>query len=354
MKVPEPRKLSSGSYFIQMRLGGESVSVTRSTAKECKRAAELIKAEHRAENGFKSTSGNITLEKAIEKYCADKDNALSPATIRGYYSIKRNRFNSVMKTPLKEIKNWQTVVNDELRTKSAKTVANAWFLVATILKYNGMDVPKVSLAKVVENDLPWLEPDDIKKFIAAVKGNKREIGMLLALHSLRRSEIVALTWDNVDLENGVVYVRGAMVYDKDGKLVEKRQNKTDKSRRVVHLMIPQLIDAMKAVPDKTGHVVNCAPNTIYRNINSVCKSIGLEKVGVHGLRRSFASLAYSLKWSAKHTQEAGGWKNESTMQKFYIKLSAKDKNNDIENMERFFMDNSKNKNANKNANKVVK
>ncbi|MCQ2408807.1 MAG: site-specific integrase [Oscillospiraceae bacterium] len=350
MKVPEPKKLPSGNWFIQMRLGGESISVTRSTAKECKRAAELIKAEYRAENRANQGRGSITLEKAIEKYCADKENALSPATINGYYCIKRNRFKSVMQTPLKDIKNWQAVVNGELRTKSPKTVENAWFLVATILRYNGMEVPKVSLAKVVENDLPWLEPDDIKKFVSSVKGHKHEIDMLLALHSLRRSEIVALDWSNVDLENELVYVRGAMVYNKDGKLVEKKQNKSDKSRRVVHLMIPQLVDAMKAVPDKTGKVVQCAPNTIYRNINAVCERVGLEKVGVHGLRRSFASLAYSLKWSAKHTQEAGGWKNESTMQKFYIKLSAKDKNEDVANMEGFFKQSIEKQNANENAN----
>lgn len=351
MKIPEPRKLPSGSYNIQMRLNGVSVSVTRPTAKECKREAELIKAEHRAEKRVVTASGNLTLEKAIEKYCSDKENSLSPETVKGYYCIKKNRFKSVMQTPIKDINNWQAVINDELRTKSPKTVANAWFLVATILRYNNMSVPKVSLAKVVENDLPWLEPDDIKKFVAAVKGHKYEIGMLLALHSLRRSEVIALDWSNVDLQNDLVYVHGAMVYNKDGKLVEKKQNKSDKSRRVVHLMIPQLVDALKAVPDKTGKVVQCAPNTLYRNINAVCESIGLEKVGVHGLRRSFASLAYSLKWSTKHTQETGGWKNESTMQKFYIKLAAKDKNEDVANMEKFFSDSAKNENANENANK---
>lgn len=336
MKVPEPKKLPSGNYFIRLRLNGVSVPITKPTYKECKREAELIKAEHRAEKRVVASSGSLTLEKAIEKYCADKENTLSPATVKGYYCIKKNRFKSVMQMPLKDIKNWQSVVNDELREKSPKTVANAWFLVATILRYNNLPVPEISLARVVENDLPWLEPDDIKKFVAAVKGHKYEIGMLLALHSMRRSEIVALDWSNVDLQNELVYVRGAMVYDKNGKLVEKKQNKSDKSRRVVHIMIPQLIDALKAVPDKTGKVVQCAPNTIYRNINSVCESIGLEKVGVHGLRRSFASLAYSLKWSTKHTQETGGWKNESTMQKFYIKLASKDKNEDIDNMTKFF------------------
>ena len=35
MKVPEPRKLKSGTWFIQMRLGGESIPVSAPTRTEC-------------------------------------------------------------------------------------------------------------------------------------------------------------------------------------------------------------------------------------------------------------------------------------------------------------------------------
>ena len=48
MKVPEPRKLSSGNYFIQLRLNGQSIPITAETATECKNIAELTKAEYRA------------------------------------------------------------------------------------------------------------------------------------------------------------------------------------------------------------------------------------------------------------------------------------------------------------------
>lgn len=35
MKVPKPRKLTSGTWFIKMRLGGESVPVSAATRTEC-------------------------------------------------------------------------------------------------------------------------------------------------------------------------------------------------------------------------------------------------------------------------------------------------------------------------------
>ena len=46
MKVPEPRKLKSGTWFIQMRLGGESIPVSAPTRTECIKQAEKIKADH--------------------------------------------------------------------------------------------------------------------------------------------------------------------------------------------------------------------------------------------------------------------------------------------------------------------
>ena len=49
MKVPEPRKLKSGTWFIQLRLGGESIPVSALTRSDCIKQAQLIKAQHRAD-----------------------------------------------------------------------------------------------------------------------------------------------------------------------------------------------------------------------------------------------------------------------------------------------------------------
>jgi hypothetical protein len=49
MNPPKPRRLSSGNYFIQLRLGGESVPVTARSAAEYSRMAALIKGAPRRE-----------------------------------------------------------------------------------------------------------------------------------------------------------------------------------------------------------------------------------------------------------------------------------------------------------------
>ncbi len=48
VNVPKARKLASGTWFIQLRLGGESIPVSGATEKAVTREAERIKAEYRA------------------------------------------------------------------------------------------------------------------------------------------------------------------------------------------------------------------------------------------------------------------------------------------------------------------
>ena len=345
MKVPEPRKLPSGMWFIQLRLAGESVPVTALTAKECKDAAALIKAEHlNGKRRQKVSSASMTLKDGINDYISSRNNALSPSTVRGYEIIKEHRFQGVMDKKLKSIKSWQAIVNTEAKSVSPKTLKNAWFLVASVLKYEGYPVPNVKLPSTPPKEKAYLEPDMIPKFVGAVKGQRCEIEALLALSSLRCSEICALTWDNVDLGNRRILVAGAAVTDKNNKVVLKETNKNASSHRYVPILMDELFDALNAVEDKTGYVVSVKPNTIYRRINKVCEDNGLPLVGVHGLRHSFASLAYHLGMPEKIAMQIGGWSDYDTMRKIYTHLSQKDVSKYAGEMKQFY------RNANENAN----
>lgn len=337
MKVPEPRKLKSGSYFIQLRLNGVSVPVTAPTAKECKRQAELIKAEYRANKRvIQAQEENITLRDAISKYIAERSNSLSPSTLNGYECIKKTRFKSVMGKPINSITNWQKLCNAEATLCSPKTLRNAWGLILSVLKENGIEGISVRLPQAVKAERPFLEPEQIKTFIEAMKGNTCEIAALLALHSLRKSEILALDWKDIDLEKKQIHVAGAIVLGVGNKFVEKPTNKTQKSRRYVPIMIPQLFDALCAVEDKTGKVVKCKPPTIYDNVNRICAKNGLPLVGVHGLRHSFASLAYHIGMPEQLAMELGGWSDYGTMRKIYTHLANADRAKYTNAMSDFF------------------
>lgn len=354
MKVPKPRKLSSGNWFIQLRLNGVSIPVTALTSTECTYQAQLIKAEYKAGKRIEKvekTKENKTIEQLMEDYIASRKKVLSPSTIRGYNTIKDNRFASFKSKKPSEIKDWQMVINKEIEDNvSAKTVKNSWALLASALEYAKYPVPSVKLPQIMPAVRPWLDAEQVKTFVKAVHGKDCEIPALLALHSLRRSEIMGLSWEKIDLKSGTIRVEGSAVFDEDNNLTRKSTNKSKRSRRVIPIMIPELTTALTAVPEKErkGIIVKCNPNTIWAQVNRVCKDNGLPEVGVHGLRHSFASLAHHVGLPEQEAMLIGGWEDAQTMHKIYEHISAADKLKSENKLAEFF------KNANENANKISK
>lgn len=344
MQVPKPRKLKSGSWFIQLRLNSESIPVTEPTKEQCIATARLIKAEYLAGKRQQNIVEERTLRQILDHYIDSRTNTLSPSTIKGYKKIRDERFKDFVEKRVADIKNWQAMCNAEAKICSPKTLKNAWFLVASALRFSKIQVPDVTLPQVPVKERPYLDPDQIPVFIKAVKGQSCEISALLGLHSLRRSEICALTWDNIDLGNRRILVSGAAVQNDKNEVIIKEVNKNTASHRYVPIMMDELYNALNCVENKTGFVVNNAPHVIYDQINRICARNGLPKIGVHGLRHSFASLAYHLGVPEKIAMGIGGWADYNTMRKIYTHLAQKDIVKYEEDMTNFF------KNANRNAN----
>lgn len=236
---------------------------------------------------------------------------------------------------------WQLAVNREAKLCSAKTLKNAWVLVSSVVSEQTGRRPKVMLPQIVKNERPFLEPEQIKPFIEAVKGTDVEIAALLALSSLRRSELLALTWKNVDLKKKLIHVSGSAVPNEDNVLVYRAENKNQSSNRIIPIMINELYDALKAAKSaaksKDEYVVAIPPKTLWARINGVCEKNGLPKVGVHGLRHSFVSLCYHLGVPEKIAMQIGGWSDFETMRKIYTHIAQSDVKKYTTNIENFFL-----------------
>lgn len=345
MKTPEPRKLKSGNWFIQMRLNGVSVPITAVSAKECKRQAELLKAEYRA-GKRELNANNPTLSQAIDKYIEKRQNTLSPSTIAGYRRVQKNRFKDHMDKRLSELTDLQSMCDKEAKLCSPRTLKNSFRLVQSVLRENGIKIKPVTMPVMIPKTRPFLEPEQVKTLVASVQGKREELPVLFALHSLRRSEILALEWSNIDLEKKCFKVSGAVVKDENGKYIKKEANKNSSSTRTLPIMIPELESALKAIPKdkRKGRLFNCIPDTLTIMVNKACKDAGLPEVGPHGLRHTFASLAYHLGLSELETMELGGWSDTQTMHRIYTHLAANDRLNAENKIAAFF------KNANENAN----
>ena len=329
VRVPVPTKRGN-KYVAQVTVGGERVFVSGNNEDEYYAKARAAKS---GLIEMKKAAPKLTLGTAIDNYIKDNDAVLSPSTIRGYLSYRRTRFVPYMGMDVNDI-NYQQMVNDEAKLVKPKSVHNAWRLVTASLDHAKVTIPRVNLPQKQKTEHPWLDFTQIERFCEAVKGNPCELGALLALNGLRRSEILHLTADDVDTKTGRIIVHGASVVGSNQKLVDKDTNKNITSTRIVSIVIPRLNDLIEG---KSGKLVTGNPNTLWRQINRVCAENNLPQTGVHGLRHSYISLCFHLGWDMQTVMYQGGYSNMQTVNDVYRHLSVKDANDDINRMKDFFL-----------------
>lgn len=323
MKTPTARKLPSGSWFVRVMVDGKSVSITRPTEKEAIAEAMSIKAGMKATAAIKARNG-LTVSEAMDRYIESRMRSRSPSTIRSYRIYQRNQFQSIMNQPISSLKDsdFQRAVN--LEPVSAKSLRCAWTTVsAAIREATGREV-SVTLPQIVRNERECIYPEDIPKFLAAIKDHPIEIAALLGLHSLRRSETMGLAWKDVDLKRNMIHIRGAAVYDENQKLVRKATNKTSNSRRDIPIMIPRLAELLASAPRDSEYVITCSTNSLNRWLAKVCAENDLPQIGTHGLRHSFVSLAVHVGMPEDIAMRIGGWDDYHTMKKIYTHISDRD------------------------------
>ena len=329
VRVPKPRH-KGNKWFGQVVVGENRVYISADSEEEYNAKAKAAKTR---QIEIKKAPAKMTLGEAIDGYIKDNDAVLSPSTINAYKSYRKTRFLDYMDRQLDSIP-YQRMINDECKKVSPKTVHNAWRLITASLKHANIPITPVNLPQKRKADRPWLDYQQIQILLDKCKGKPYELGILLGLHGLRRSEMLHLAADDIDLERGLIHVRGASVVGENNKLTDKDTTKTTSSSRTVNIVIPRLNDVVK---DKQGRLLQTNPTTLYSLINKLCEKNGLPKVGVHGLRHSYISLCFHLGWNMQTVMQQGGYSNPQVVNEVYRHLAAQDASSDIDKMKQFYV-----------------
>lgn len=343
-KRPTVKKLPSGRWNCQVRVGEKRISVTDDDRDICQAKAMAIQAGAMEKDEKKPKA--MTLEAAIDEYIASKNNTLSPSTIRGYEFIKKKRFKGIMKRDIYKLtkKDVQTAVNQESRDVSPKTVANAYGLVRPVLKDYGIDVFGVKLPQRQPKKKSYVQPEEIEKLLQAASEDKYEAAILLALWlGLRRSEICGLCWDCVDFQKKTITVRRTLLMNKDGECVLEDRTKTAKSHRT--LPCPDyILDRLSAIRNEKseGRIFTFHPNTLVHHIHNVCASAGITDTTTHGLRHTNAAVMRHLGISDAYAMERGGWTEERTYKSIYSYVFDSTAKKEGEVIDEFFGSKAKN------------
>lgn len=324
---PKPQLLPSGSWRCLVTISGQRISVTADTPEEAHAQAVAMKSGYLA----KEKKG-MTVKQAVQTYIADRTNVLSPSTLRAYKNIADNYFEDLSSVQVSQITeaDLQKQINKYAETKSPKTVKNAVsFLVAVVSIDHPVNIKRLKYPTKKQTEHAYLEGPEIAQLIDACRNDPVELPVLFALWlGLRRSELCALHWEDIDFTRKTVSVTKALVPDSDNKFVLKNTTKTEKSTRLLSCpdYILTRLDAL--YPDKSkrsGRIINLYPNDIYNKLKLLCEKHKIPFVGVHGLRHTNASVMLSLGITDKLAMARGGWSSKDTMQSIYQHLFADDK-----------------------------
>ena len=185
-----------------------------------------------------------------------------------------------------------------------------------MLKFFDIEIKSPTLpAKETKIDYIPTE-DDIKLILSEVKGTKYEVPFVLGTLGLRRSEICALTKE--DLTGNVLSVNKALVLNEHNEWTLKNTTKTDKSTRtvVVPEYIAELIRKDGACP--------VTPHSLYWKLQRVQMKLGIPRFPFHKLRHFFASYLHENGFTDKQIQEMGGWATGNIMKSVYTHAMSMD------------------------------
>ena len=233
---------------------------------------------------------------------------LTPAHVQGLY---RDKLDSGL-TPA-------TV--QKIHTVLHKALAQA--LKWNMIPHNVADAVKAP--RPAPEEMHPLSPDEARKLIEAVRGDTLEALYVLAVHTgMRQGELLALKWEDVELNEGVICIKRTLV--RSGGRIAVGEPKTKGSRRPVHLTgtavealrghLERQLDDIERLGDLyhdhglvftsgVGTLINLS-NLHRRSFAPLLQRARLPQIRFHDLRHTCATLLLSRNVHPKYVQELLG------------------------------------------------
>lgn len=201
-----------------------------------------------------------------------------------------------------------------------------------------------------------LNPNEIKAFFTAIRGNRYECYYTIALFTgLRDGEIRGLTWDAIDFDNRTMKVkqqlrknqaRGGEYCFSDTKNGEEREIALSQHLvDVLHRQREEQERAHKLFGDEWSnpHHLVCtnwrggylSHNTVYSEYRRILKKAGLPDIRLHDLRHTYATVALQNGDDPKTVQENLGHATSDFTMRVYAHTTMAAKRRSADNMDKF-------------------
>lgn len=200
-------------------------------------------------------------------------------------------------------------------------------------------VAGLKLPRITREEIDPLTEEQARRLLETIRNDRLEAFYVLALNTgMRQGELLALKWDDVDLERGVLRVRRTLTHaDRAYVLGEP---KTNKSRRTIRLTtgaitalrahLSRQLEEMERMSSlyqpgglifatETGTIINPS-NLRNRSFKPLLERAGLPPIRFHDLRHTCATLLLSKDVNAKVVSEMLGHSSISVTLDIYSHL----------------------------------
>ena len=314
MKLPTPYQLPSGAWRMQIRIDGKRYSETFKTEEEALFWAAGLKTRQQE---FDQAPKDLTVTMAIDRFIEMHDGVFSPATVRGYRGIQKNRISRIQNLRIGDLNDeiLQRWVSSLSKQYAPKTVANAYSLVVEVLKFFRKNYhPSVKLPQKTKEEIRIPTEEEMQLIFSAAKGTRYELPILIACWlGMRESEIVGLKWSQI--KNGYLTVNNAIVIGENNVAYEKGPKTPSSTRK---MRIPKYIqEKLEELPQNNEYIFDMSGHAMYMGFVRCCKKAGVEHYRFHDLRHVNASVMLLNNTPIKHVTNRMGHKTDAMVKKVY-------------------------------------
>lgn len=317
------KRLPSGSWRVREfdYTDENKVNHYKSFTADTKAAAELMGKEFKASKLKKRKKAEpITVGKAIDNYITLKEKAMSPTTIRGYKIHRKNYFQSLMDIKIDDLTDYeiQKAIDFEIeRGKSPKTISNSFALLsASVKRYTDIFNPKVTLPQKTKKDIHIPTKEEINRIFEEVRDTDMELPFTLSVYlGIRRSEMCALEWEDVDFKNNIISINKAYVISPDNTY-QLKPPKTDSSYRKISIP-DKAMEVLKKYEKKTGKLTELTPAVITNRFCRLTNRLGIKNFRWHDIRHYTASVMLALNVPNQYAMKIMGHATDNMLKTVY-------------------------------------
>ena len=300
---------------------------------------------------------NTQFKSVVELWQADKQQFVKKSTFAAYSLLIANHLLPAFSeaNDISEEDVQQFVFKKLKEGLSQKSVKDILIVLKMILRYgakhNLMEHRQIDIRFPTERErqeVEVLSKANQRKIMEFVKSNFtfQNLGIYICLSAgLRIGEVCALTWDDIDAEQGVIYVNKTIQRIYLVGEIEKRTEviiDTPKSKNSIREIpmtkeLLRMVKPLKKVVNSSFFVLtnSAAPTEprTYRNYyKRLMKQLDIPALKFHGLRHSFATRCIESNCDYKTVSVLLGHSNISTTLNLYVHPNMEQKKRCIEQM----------------------